>query len=61
MKAIFEKFVQFNFPTACSHLLSTLEMIQERQNPPFSNGVVMIEILREYHELEKFIYEPVMT
>ena len=48
IEAIFDKAVDYLFPHFCSQILEIMREVHEKQNPPYSKGMLMMEIHRAF-------------
>ena len=63
----FDTFTNYLFPAMTSDILDEIDMLQKAQNPPYSSGVLMIEVHRGLcrrkwsHYILRRITEPAIT
>jgi hypothetical protein len=48
MEFIYDAFVDLHVPAFASQILNTIESLQKKQNPPFSDGLFWVEIQNEW-------------
>ena len=68
IEALFDKTVQYLFPKMCSEILATMDDLQAAQDPPYSKGMIQIEIHRHFTQRKwssRYLFwstcEPVLT
>ena len=68
IEALFDKTTSFLFPKLCSEIINSMDELHEKQDPPYSKGLLGIEIHHQFtrkklshYYLYWNISEPVLT